>query len=70
MIIFVRAIADGKAFGTNIASNPSKGTKVDKEFTITLPSEVRDNANIQVVAVLYKMGTDGNPTDVLNSNMY
>ena len=67
----LRAIADGKAFGTTIAVNPAKGTKVDGTYTITLPAETRDKDNCKVVAVLWKMDpATGEPTDVLNSNTY
>lgn len=66
----LQTIANGKAFGTQIASSPTKGTKVDGDYTITLPSSIRNKDNIRVVAVLYKMDSSGNPTDVLNSNEY
>jgi thiol-disulfide isomerase/thioredoxin len=66
----LRACADGKAFGVSVAANPEKGFKIDNTFTIAIPNDVRNKENLQVVAVIYKMGTDGNPTDVLNSNMY
>lgn len=67
----LRAIADGKAFGTTVAVNPAKGTKVDGTYTITLPAETRNKDNCKVVAVLWKMDpATGEPTDVLNSNTY
>jgi hypothetical protein len=67
----LRAIADGKAFGSSVAVNPSKGTKVDGSYTVTLPTETRNKDNVKVVAVLWKMDpATGEPTDVLNSNTY
>jgi thiol-disulfide isomerase/thioredoxin len=66
----LQAIANGNAFGTLIASNPTKGMKVDGEYSITLPSSIRNKDNVHVVAVLYAMDASGNPTAVLNSNEY
>jgi hypothetical protein len=67
----LRAIADGKAWGTTIASNPSKGAKVDGTYSITLPNETRSTANCHVVCVIYKIDpATGKPTDVINANKY
>ncbi len=67
----LRACAGGNAFGTNIAVNPAKGTKVDGNYTVTLPSETRVPANCHVVCVIYKMDpATGEPTDIINSNKY
>ena len=66
----LRACAGGKAFGTPIATNPVKGTKVDGSYTVTLPAETRNKDNIHIVCVIYKVDASGNPTDVLNANSY
>jgi len=67
----LRGIAGAKAFGTPVATNPVKGTKIDGSYTVTLPQETRSNSNLHVVCVLYKMDpATGEPTDVLNSNSY
>lgn len=67
----LRVIAGGNAFGTNIAVNPAKGTKVDGSYTLTLPSETRSSANCHVVCVIYKIDpATGDPIDVINANKY
>lgn len=64
----LRAVADGKAFGTLCATSPTKGTKVDGTYTITVPQS-RNKDNLHVVAVLYKM-ENNQPTAVLNANKF
>jgi hypothetical protein len=67
----LRVVADGKAFGTSIAVNPAKGTKVDGTYTLTLPAETRVPANCHVVCVIYKVDpATGDPTDIINANKY
>lgn len=67
----LRACADGKAFGATIASNPAKGTKVDGTYSITLPTETQNKNNVKVVCVIYKVDpSTGDPTEVINSNIY
>lgn len=67
----LRVIAGGNAFGTTIAVNPAKGTKVDGSYTLTLPAETRNTANCHVVCVIYKVDpATGEPTDVINANKY
>lgn len=66
----LRACAGGNAFGTAIATNPTKGAKFDGSYTVQLPAEVRNKSNLHVVCVIWKVDASGNPTDVLNSNSY
>jgi len=67
----LRVIAGGNAFGTNIATDPAKGAKVDGTYTVTLPAETRASANCHVVCVLYKIDpATGDPVDVINANKY
>ena len=61
--------AVGGAWGTPVGVNPVKGTKVDGDYTFTIPGDVRNNANLKVVAVIYKM-ENGEPTAMLTSNKY
>lgn len=61
--------AVGGAWGTSVGVNPVKGTKVDGDYTFTIPGDVRNKANLKVVAVIYKM-ENGEPTAMLNSNKY
>lgn len=63
-------IADGKAFGTTLFSTATKGQKFDKEVTIPISGAVRNRANLRVVAVLWKLDANGEPVDVINSNVY
>lgn len=65
----LRAIAGGKGYGSSIGSNPTKGTKIDGNYTVVIP-ELRNADNLQVVAVLYKMGTNNKPVAVINSNTF
>lgn len=67
----LRVIAGGNAFGTNIAIDPAKGTKIDGSYTVTLPAETRATANCHVVCVIYKVDpATGDPTDIINANSY
>lgn len=66
----LRACAGGNAFGTTIASSPTKGTKIDGSYTVQLPAEVRNKDNLHVVCVIWKCDASGNPTEALNSNSY
>ena len=67
----LRVVAGGNAFGTTIAVNPVKGTKVDGSYTVTLPAETRNKSNCHVVCVIYKIDpATGDPTDVINANKY
>jgi hypothetical protein len=67
----LRVIAGGNEFGTSIANNPAKGTKIDGSYTVTLPAETRSTANCHVVCVIYKIDpATGDPTDIINANKY
>lgn len=67
----LRACAGGNAFGTTIAVNPAKGTKIDGSYTVSLPAETRSTSNCHVVCVIYKIDpATGEPTDVINANKY
>lgn len=67
----LRACAGGNAFGTSIAVNPTKGSKIDGSYTVTLPTETRVPANCHVVCVIYKIDpATGEPTDIINANKY
>ncbi len=67
----LRGIADGKAFGTTVAVNPTKGQKFDGTYTVQLPAETRNTTNLHVVCVIYKVDpATGDPTQVVNANSY
>lgn len=64
-----RGAADHKPFGTNIINgSATKGTQIDGTYTITVPSDVVNTSNLHVTVVLYKVGSNGRPTEMVNSN--
>ncbi|HLG04391.1 MAG TPA: Omp28-related outer membrane protein [Bacteroidia bacterium] len=64
-----RGSAGNTAWGSTITTGATKGTKLDGIYTIAIPADVRNKANLHVVAVLFVMNpTTGKPTAVLNSN--
>ncbi len=63
-----RGSANG-AWGTQISTSSVKGTKIDGEYTFTIPSDVRNSDNLKVAAVIYRM-VNGEPVEVVNANLY
>lgn len=62
-----RGEANKSAFGKNIVSNPSKNQIVENTYSYTLPSSVVAS-NAHVIAVIWKMGADNKPVEMINSN--
>jgi len=61
-----RGAANG-VWGKAVGSNSTKGTVVEDTYTFTLPSDVKNPDNLEVVAVIWKMSASG-PIDMLNCN--
>lgn len=62
-----RGSANG-AFGQNITSGASANQMIEGTYSFTLTSDVKNPNNLHVVAVLWKMGADGKPTEMINCN--
>jgi hypothetical protein len=66
----LRGAANKGTWGENIVTgSATKNQEIDGTYTFTIPSTVKNNDNLHIVAVIYKMGTDGKPSGVLNANM-
>ncbi|MCU0436207.1 MAG: Omp28-related outer membrane protein [Bacteroidia bacterium] len=61
--------ATSTSWGENIiATSCEAGAVFEDTHTIPIPPTVRNNANLHVAVVLYKMGETGVPIDVMNTN--
>lgn len=66
--VFRACVNDPQGVGTTLVNGPvTKGTTFDNEFTYTIPSNFVP-ANLHVIAVVYKMGTNPKPLAVMNVN--
>ncbi|TND07656.1 MAG: hypothetical protein FD123_2975 [Bacteroidetes bacterium] len=66
--VFRECVTDADGAGILLSSGAvSKGKTFDKTFTYNIPSGYVAN-NLHVIAVIYKMGSDPKPLEILNVN--